>query len=128
AFEPVRAQHDDVPNAALLELGEDRQPELRALGGGDPHAENLFAPLDANADGHVDRAVLHDALVADLHHQRIDVDDGIDLLEGAKLPGAELLDDLVGDAADQVAAHLDAVNVGQVRLDVAHRHAPGVHG
>ena len=41
--QPVDAADQDVPDAAVLELGEDLHPELRALRFLEPHAEHVAA-------------------------------------------------------------------------------------
>ena len=45
-FEPVDAADQDVADAALLELGEDLHPELRALGLLKPEPEHVALALD----------------------------------------------------------------------------------
>jgi hypothetical protein len=39
----------------------------------------------------------HVGAVADLHHQRVDVDDRIDRIQRTGLPGLDFLEDAVGD-------------------------------
>jgi hypothetical protein len=48
-LQPVDAADQDVLHAALLEVGEDLRPELRALVGLKPHAEHLTLAV------HIDR-------------------------------------------------------------------------
>jgi hypothetical protein len=55
-----------------------------------------------------------------------EVDDRVDGLQRPRAPGRDVFEYGVGDAADRVATDLHAVEVAQVRLDVAHRHAAGV--
>ena len=62
---------------------------------------------------------LHRAAVADLQHQRVEEHDRVDVIQRPGLPGAGVVHDRVGDPADQVAADLDAVDLLQVRLDIA---------
>jgi hypothetical protein len=50
SLQPVDAGDEDVVDAALLEVGEDLHPELRALVGLEPHAEH-FA-LSIHPDRH----------------------------------------------------------------------------
>ena len=42
------------------------------------------------------------------------------------MPLANLVQDGVGDPADEIGRDVDAVKLGQVALDLAHRHAAGV--
>ena len=69
---------------------------------------------------------LHGAALADLQHQRVEEDHRVDVVQRPLLPLTHVLHDRVGDAADQVATDLDAVDLGQVRLDVARRQAARV--
>ena len=121
ALQPVDAADQDVLDAALLELGEDLHPELRALGLLEPHAEHVPLALDGDAEREVAGAALHPPALADLQHQRVEEDDRVDVIQRPLLPLTDVVHDRVGDAADQVAADLDAVDLGQVRLDVARR-------
>src|SRR5439155_4828363 len=64
--------------------------------------------------------------LTDLEDERVEEDDRVDVVERPLLPLAHVLHDRVGDPADQVAADADAVDLGQVRLDVARRQAARV--
>jgi hypothetical protein len=121
AFEPVHAADQDVAHAALLELGEHLHPELGALGLLKPHPQHVTLAVDGQAQRQVAGAALHAAALADLEHQRVEEDHRIDVLQRPLLPGAHVVHHRVGDAADQVAADRDAVDLLEVRLDVAHR-------
>src|SRR6266566_1741195 len=69
---------------------------------------------------------LHRPALTDLEDERVEEDDRVDVIERPLLPLADVVHDRVGDPADQVAAHLDAVDLGQVRLDIARRQAARV--
>jgi hypothetical protein len=60
--------------------------------------------------------------VADLHHQGVQVDDRVDLLQRPGLPRLDLLQHRVGDIRDRLVGQFRAQRAGQVVLDVAHRH------
>ena len=62
---------------------------------------------------------MHAAALADLEHHRVEEDDRVDVLQWPLVPGADVVHHPVGDAADQIPADLDAVDLLQVRLDVA---------
>ena len=53
ALEPVDAADQDVLDAALLEIGEDLHPELRALGRLKPHAEHVAVAVDGDPEREV---------------------------------------------------------------------------
>lgn len=82
-FEPV-ADHDArVRDAAVLQLGEDLQPELGALAAvTGPQAQDVPGALDLDCQGQVDRPV-GDLPVADLHVHRIQEDHRVDRVQGA---------------------------------------------
>ena len=124
--QPVDAGHEDVGDAAVLQIVEDGQPELGALGLLPPDPEHLALALDADADRQVARARAHRAVLADLDHQRVEVDDRVDGLQRSGAPSLDVGQDGVGDPADRVALDLNAVEVGEVCLDIAHAHAAGV--
>ncbi len=93
----------------------------------DPQAEEVFAAVRVDADGQIDRLRGH-RTEADLHPQRVDVDDRPALVEGSVLPGHELVDHGVGGFADQVRADFDPLDLGGVGADVAHTHPAGAQG
>ena len=117
-FEPVHAADQDVADAAVAELGEDLHPELRALGFLKPHAQHVSRAIHGHPEREIAGPSLHRPAVADLEHQRIKGDHRIDVLQRALLPRPGVVHDRVGDAADQIPADLDAIDVGQVRLDI----------
>ena len=53
ALQPVDAADQDVPDAALLQIGEDLHPELRALGLLEPHPEHVAVAVERDAQGEV---------------------------------------------------------------------------
>jgi len=62
-------------------------------------------------------------LVADGPHDRVEIHHRIHPAQGASPPPP----DLVGDAADRVGRHVDAVALGELIADVAHGHARRIH-
>jgi hypothetical protein len=119
ALQSVNAADKDVGEAALLELAEHLHPELGAFGLLEPHAEHVPLSLDCDAEREVARPALHRPALADLQHERVEEDDRVDVVERPLLPLPDVVHHRVGDAADQVAADLDTVDLGQVRLNVA---------
>lgn len=110
----------------LASLGAHAGPELRALGGLDPDAQDVLDAVHVDADGDVRGPVGHVRAVADLHHQRVEVDDRVERLQRAGLPGGDLLEHGVGDLADRLVRQVGAQRRDQVVLDVADRHPAGV--
>jgi hypothetical protein len=61
SLQAVDAADQDVLHAALLELGEDLHPELRALGLLKPHPEHVALALDGDPEREVAGAALDGA-------------------------------------------------------------------
>ncbi len=79
-------------------------------------------PSMSTPDRDVGGLVAHVGAVADLDHQRVEVDHRVERLQRAALPGQHLIEDLVGDLADRLVGELGADRDGEVVLDVADRH------
>ena len=126
ASQPVDAADEDVLDAAVREVVEDGQPELRALGLLPPDPEDLAVAVAGDADRQVAGPAPDRAVLADLDHQAVEVRDRIDRLQRPRAPRGDVLQDGVGDAADRVALDLDAAEIAEVLLDVADAHAAGV--
>ena len=120
--EPVAADDEHIADPAVAQLGAHPGPELRALGCLDPDPEHVFGPVEVHTHGEIRRAVADLVAVADLHHQRIEVDDRVDLLQRPRLPGLDLLKHRVGDLRDGLVRQLGADRAGQMMANVAHRH------
>ncbi len=101
AGQAVDAADQDVADAAALELGENAEPELCALGLLEPDPENFALAGHVDADREVARHVLDRFAVADLDDQRVEVHDRVDRVQRAFLPGLGVLEDLGGHAADR---------------------------
>jgi hypothetical protein len=112
----------------MLELGQDLQPELRALGPLEPDPEHVALPVGVDADRYVARVVSHGLPVADLHDQRVEVDDRVDRVQRPLLPSLGVLEDRVGDLRDQIRRHVGAVDLLQIPLDLADRQPTAVQG
>jgi len=126
--EAVDARDQDVPHAAGLEVVEDLHPELRALGLLKPHAEHVTLALQGDAEGEVQRAALHRSALADLQDHAVEEHDRVDVLQGPLAPLADIVHHTVGHAADEVATDVHAVDLLEVRGDVARREPTRVQG
>jgi hypothetical protein len=113
AGQPVDAGHENVLDAAVLQIVEHGKPERGALGLLPPDPQDLAFALDGRADRQIARATADGAVFADLDHQRVEPDDRIDALQRPGAPRLHVGQDGVGDAADRVALDLDVVEVGQ---------------
>lgn len=57
--------HQDVADAAVLQLVHDAQPEFGAFGRLDPDAQNLLRAVGQDAQRDIDGLVAHEALLSD---------------------------------------------------------------
>jgi hypothetical protein len=127
--EPLKAIHaadQDVFDATVAQLAEDLHPELGALGVLKPHAEHVAVPVDPDPQRQIARAALHRPAVADLEHHAVQEHDRVEVLKRAGLPLPDVIHDRVGDPADEIAAHADAVELSQVRFDIPRGHPPAI--
>jgi hypothetical protein len=92
-----------------------------------PHAQHLLAAVAADAEGHVDRLVPDRPLVPHLDPERVEEHQGIERLERPALPFGDLVQHGVGHRADQVGGDVEAIEIGQVPLNLPHGQATGVH-
>ena len=122
----VTAQDEKVTQATIAQLGQHREPELRPLGLGDPHAQSMLATLHVHPDDQVRDLDRHHASVPDLDPQPVDVDDRVHLVDRPVTPDLDLIGHHIGDLRDQLPGRSHALHLKQMRLDVAGRHPAGV--
>jgi hypothetical protein len=120
--QPVTAGDQHVLDAAVAELSEHPGPKLRPLAGLDPDPQHVLDAVGVDPDRDVGGLVPDGVVVADLHHQRIQVQNRIDRLQRPGLPRLDLLGDRVGDVGDRFVRQLGAQRALQMGLDVADRH------
>src|SRR2546427_10540941 len=85
-------QEEDILHATVADVGEHAHPELRTLAtGAGPQPEDVLLTLEAHADRGVDRPV-RDLPVADLDHDRVNEDRGVNRIQRPLLPRLHLLD------------------------------------
>lgn len=86
ALEPVANHHVGVRDAPVLQLRQDLQPELRALGAVTrPQAKDVPSPVNRDGQGEVDGRV-GDLPIADLHVHRVKEDHRVHRIQGPILP------------------------------------------
>src|SRR5690606_22109340 len=91
AGQAVAAGDQHVTHAPVTQLSTHRKPEFGALACLHPDAQHVLDPVEVDPDDDVGGLVAHVGAVAHLHHQRVDVDDRIDLVQGPVLPGPHLV-------------------------------------
>ena len=94
---PSTHADQDVADTALLEIGQDLHPELRALGLLEPHAQHVAVAVERDPEREVQRAALHTAAVADLQDHAVQEHDRVDVLQRPLSPLAHVVHDRVGD-------------------------------
>src|SRR5207247_6202952 len=82
----------DVADTALLQLGQDGEPELGALAALEPESQDVALTVHVDADRHVAGEVADGAAVADLHDQRVEEEDRVDVLERSGLRLADVVE------------------------------------
>jgi putative transposase len=106
-----------------VEREELSRPELRALGALKPHPEDVALAVEVDADRQVAGVISDRGAVADLHDQRVEIDDRVDAIKRPRLPRLDVGEDLVGNPGDHVRRDLSAVELGDVAPDLADRQA-----
>src|SRR6266508_3867077 len=79
--EAVGADEEHVLDAAVAQVGHHTRPEAGALALLDPEAEAVTLPFEGDADRDVDGLLPDDLLIADRDLHRVQVDEGVQLLE-----------------------------------------------
>lgn len=69
--------------------------------------------------------VADETLIADLDAQDVKEDQGLDRFKWASLPGGDIIENTVGDSADQIRRD---VNAAQMSDDLPNVHTAGIHG
>src|ERR1700689_1241521 len=89
ALQPIADRDADVLHAGVLDLGEDAQPELRALAAiAGPEPEDVALAVDGHADHDIHRLV-RDLSVTDLDDHCVNEDHRVDLAAaGSAIPSS----------------------------------------
>src|SRR6266516_149415 len=126
AFEPVDDRDEDVVDATSFELVDHLEPEFGAFGLLDPKPENVLFAVWIERKRHVDGLVLDEAFVPDFDPQRVEKDHRIHRIKRPVLPFPDFIEYRIGDPADEVGRDFGSIELGQMALDLPHRHAAGV--
>jgi hypothetical protein len=101
------------------------EPEPGAFALFDPQPEHVLLAVRIERQRHID-GFLDQAPVANLDDQRVEKNHWIDQVERSVLPFPYLVEDHVGDPANEVGRNVRPIQFGQVTLDLAPRHTTGV--
>ena len=127
AGQAVDAGHEDVVQAAILQVRQHLEPELGPFAFGQPQAEQFLLARQIHAQRHVDRVLRNTAAgAAHMHHDPVEVDDRPDRLQRPRPPGRDFLVHGVGQTGNQRRRQFHAVERFHQLLDVARAHALGV--
>src|SRR5262249_43975376 len=83
--------------------------------------QHLLLAIAIEREGNINRLIAHQPVVADLDPQRVEKDYRIKRVERPVLPFPNLIEYCIGNPADQIGRDLDAIQLVQMRLDLAHR-------
>ena len=125
-LQAVDAGDQHIGHTSAVQVVEHREPELRAFAVLPPDPERFAVALDGDPDGQVAGPAADRAVLADLDHQGVEVDDRVDRFQRPGAPGLDVLEHRVGDPADGVAADLDAIQARQMSGNIPDRHPAGV--
>lgn len=100
-LEAVDAGDEAVVHTACFQFVEHGQPELGALGLGQPQAQQFLLAVQVDAQRQVDGLVAEGTFLTRFDEQAVEIQDGIDGIQGTRLPGLNLLQHAVGDVGDQ---------------------------
>src|SRR5690606_32148527 len=101
ALQAIHAGDQDVLHAPVLQLRQHIEPELRAFVFRQPEPQQLLVAFQVNAQRQIDCLVDDLPVLADLHHDTVEVQDGIDRVQRPRLPFHHTLQNAVGDLGDQ---------------------------
>jgi hypothetical protein len=108
-------------------LVHDLEPKLGALARLDPKAEDVLRPVRRDAEREIDSLVADQPLIADLDPNGVEENQRIAGLQRSVLPFGDGLEHRVRDRRNEVRGHLQPIELEQMTLDLAHRHAARVH-
>ena len=101
SLQTIDAGDQDILDAAVLQLGQHAEPELRAFGLGEPQAQKLFVTFQIDAQSEINGLVDDPLVLADFQHHTVQLDDGIKRSQWARLPVDNLVDHGIRDARNQ---------------------------
>ncbi len=84
--------------------------------------------VQVDAQGKVNGFVDNALILADFHHNAIEINDGINFIQWPRLPFLHLFQDVVGDAGNQCGRYLYVIQFVQGGDDIASAHAATVQG
>jgi hypothetical protein len=113
ALQPIDHGEQDIFHAAVAQFIHHPEPELGTLVLLQPEAKDFLAAVGPDAERDVHRLVADQALVPDLHPQRVEEHQRADRLQRPRLPSGNLIQHRVGHRADQVGRYLDAIQIQQ---------------
>ena len=92
SLQTIDAGDQDILDAAVLQLGQHAEPELRSFGFGKPQAQKLLVTCQIDAQSEINGLVDDTLVLADFQHDTVQVDDGIKRIQWARLPVDNLVD------------------------------------
>ena len=101
ALEAVHADNEDVVHSTVLEFRDHLEPELGTFGLGDPKTEQFLLSTQIDPQGQIYGFDPHGLAVPHFDVDAIQIDDGVQGFQRARLPGLDVLNDRVGDSGNE---------------------------
>ncbi len=124
----IDAGNQDIFDTAVVEVGQDGEPEVGAFALGQVEVENLLLALQTDGQNCLNCLTFVATVVLDLVMDCVEPDEGVQALQEALLPlpgrGGY---DLVCNGAQRGCGDLDAVQILDLNGNVTVAHAEAVH-
>lgn len=89
--QPIDAGHKAIFHPTLLEIRQDREPELGAFRLPDPEASECLVPREGDAQRHIDRCGFDGSVMPRFHQKTIEIENRIHRFQRTPLPKTHLL-------------------------------------
>jgi hypothetical protein len=86
ALEAINTSDEDIIHTPILKLCKYTEPELRAFSFGHPHPKKFFLTFHIDAESKVNGFVDDLLILAHLHNNAVQVNDGVNRIKRASLP------------------------------------------
>src|SRR6478672_6198915 len=127
SFQSVHTDNQDILHSTVLEFRQHSEPEFGAFVAARPQTQDVFLPFQVHPNGHIHGPIVHPAFMPHFHVQRIQIHDPVERVQRPALPALHLLRYPVGHFRYQGRTDLDPVDLLQMALDIASRHASRIH-
>ena len=110
ALKAIDTGDQDIPHTAILELCEYVQPELGAFILGQPQSQQFLVAFHVDAQGQINGLVDDLPVLPDFDDDAVQIHDGVNGIQGSRLPLDDLLDNRIGDFRNQGCRYVGVVH------------------